>query len=61
MFVKRFYTDFGYEIIVNKQIPYAEVKIKLSLYLTNKALRHEGLWGSGCIDSHFLDLGTSWR
>jgi hypothetical protein len=19
------------------------------------------LWGSGCIDTHFLDLGTSWR
>jgi hypothetical protein len=24
-----------------------------------KALRHENLWGSGCIDPHFLDLGTS--
>jgi hypothetical protein len=24
-----------------------------------KALRHEGVWGSGCIDPHFLDLGTS--
>jgi hypothetical protein len=21
----------------------------------------EGVWGSGCIDPHFLDLGTSWR
>jgi hypothetical protein len=19
------------------------------------------VWGSGCIDPHFLDLGTSWR
>jgi hypothetical protein len=27
----------------------------------NYALRHEGVWGSGCIDPHFLDLGTSWR
>jgi hypothetical protein len=37
------------------------VKVKLSLCLTNWALRHEGVWGSGCIDPHFLDLGTSWR
>jgi hypothetical protein len=22
---------------------------------------HEGVWGSGCIDPCFLDLGTSWR
>jgi hypothetical protein len=34
-------------------------KVTLSLYLTNEALRHEGVWGSGCIDPHFLDLGTS--
>jgi hypothetical protein len=38
-----------------------ELKVKLSLCLTTKALRHEGIWGSGCIDPHFLDLGTSWR
>jgi hypothetical protein len=37
------------------------VKVKLSLCLTNLALRHEGVWGSGCIDPHFRDLGTSWR
>jgi hypothetical protein len=24
-------------------------------------LCHEGIWGSGGIDPHFLDLGTSWR
>jgi hypothetical protein len=36
-------------------------KVKLSLCLTNYALRHEGVWGSGCIDTYFLDLGTSWR
>jgi hypothetical protein len=35
--------------------------VKVSLCLTNYALRHEGVWGSGCIDPHFLDLGTSWR
>jgi hypothetical protein len=38
-----------------------KVKVKLSLCLTNYALRHEGVWRSGCIDPHFLDLGTSWR
>jgi hypothetical protein len=36
-------------------------KVKLSLCLTNQPLRHEGVWGSGCIDPCFLDLGTSWR
>jgi hypothetical protein len=36
-------------------------KVKLPLCLTNQALRHEGIWRSGCIDSCFLGLGTSWR
>jgi hypothetical protein len=36
-------------------------KVKLSLCSTNQAPRHEGVWGSGCIDPHFLHLGTSWR
>jgi hypothetical protein len=36
-------------------------KVKLSLCLTNYALCHEGIWGSGCIDAHFHDLGTTWR
>jgi hypothetical protein len=36
-------------------------KIKLSLYLTNEALRKEGVWGSGCTDPRFLGLGSSWR
>jgi hypothetical protein len=34
--------------------------VKLSLCLSN-SLRHEGVWGSGYLDPHFLDLGTSWR
>jgi hypothetical protein len=34
-------------------------KVKLSLCLTNEALRHEGVWGSGCIDPHF-DLGSTY-
>jgi hypothetical protein len=33
----------------------------LSPFLTKQALRHEGVWVSGCIDPHFLDLCTSWR
>jgi hypothetical protein len=37
-----------------------KVKVKLSLCLINTALRHEGVWGRGCIDPHFLDRGTSW-
>jgi hypothetical protein len=32
-------------------------KIK-SLPLTNQALRHEGVLGSGSIDPHFLDFGS---
>jgi hypothetical protein len=36
-------------------------QVKFSPFLTHSALRHEGVWGSGCIDPHFLDLGTSWR
>jgi hypothetical protein len=32
-------------------------KVKLSPCLTNWALRHEGVWGSGCIDSIASDVG----
>jgi hypothetical protein len=35
--------------------------VKLSLCSTNQALLHEDVWGSGCIDPRFLDLGTRWR
>jgi hypothetical protein len=38
-----------------------QIKVKLCPYLTNQALRHEGVSGNGCIDPYFLDLGTSWR
>jgi hypothetical protein len=41
--------------------PCKDKKVKFSLCLTNQALLHEGVWGSGCIDPYFLDLGTSWR
>jgi hypothetical protein len=36
-------------------------KVKLSLCLINQALCDEGVWGSGYIDPHFLDLSSSWR
>jgi hypothetical protein len=39
----------------------SEKKVKLSLCLTNQALRHESVRRSGCIDPRILDLGTSWR
>jgi hypothetical protein len=34
---------------------------KVILCFTDWVLRHDDLWGSGCIDLCFLDLGTSWR
>jgi hypothetical protein len=36
-------------------------KIKISLELTNEALRYADLWGSRCINLRFLDLGNIWR
>jgi hypothetical protein len=38
-----------------------KIRVKLSLCLTNSELRHEDVWGSGCIDPRILDLGTSRR
>jgi hypothetical protein len=38
-----------------------KAKIKLSLCLSNQALRQKCVWESECIDSRFLALGTSWR
>jgi hypothetical protein len=32
------------------------IKIKLPLFITNQVLCREGVWGSGCIDPHILDL-----
>jgi hypothetical protein len=50
-----------FEIYFLLVLPSCIKKVKLSLCLTNQALRYEGVWGSGHIDPHFLDLGTSWR
>jgi hypothetical protein len=36
-------------------------KVKLFLCITNYALRHEDVWGSGYTDPFILELGTSWR
>jgi hypothetical protein len=36
-------------------------KVKLSLCLTDQALRHEDVWGNGRIEPRILDLVTSWR
>jgi hypothetical protein len=36
------------------------LKVKLSLCLTNEALQHEGVRGSGYIDLRFLDPGIIW-
>jgi hypothetical protein len=38
-----------------------KVKVKSSLCLTNKALGHEGVWGSCYTYPHFLDFGSSRR
>jgi hypothetical protein len=34
--------------------------VKLSLRLTNQALRHEDVLGSGCIDPLILYFATAW-
>jgi hypothetical protein len=39
----------------------SKIKVMLSFCLSNSALLREGVLGSGCIDPHFLDVGTSWR
>jgi hypothetical protein len=50
-----------FNVLKQQRIAYViVVKVKLSLCLTNYVLRHEGVWGSGRIDPHFLELGTSW-
>jgi hypothetical protein len=54
------FTPFQYFLLAGTTFD-ALKKVKLSLCLTNKALRLEGVCGSGCIDPRFLDLGTSYR
>jgi hypothetical protein len=40
---------------------FVQSEVKLSLRLTNSALRYEGVWGSGCVNPHFHDLDTIWK
>jgi hypothetical protein len=49
----------NYSLFINH--PMSNTIYSLDTNLTNQALRHEGVWGSGCIDPYFLDLGTTWR
>jgi hypothetical protein len=44
---------------MNRRNKRREVEIKF--VLISQALRHEGVWRSGCIDPHIHDLGTSWN
>jgi hypothetical protein len=57
--VLNLYVPWQYETVYQEYslLGYSAVS-ELSLYLTNYALLHEGVWGSGCIDPHFLDLST---
>jgi hypothetical protein len=51
----------SYPVTIPTELSRSEGKVKSSLCLTNYALRHEDVWGSGCIDQRLFDLGTSWR
>jgi hypothetical protein len=44
-----------------KHVSIQQINVKLFLCLTNSTVCHEGVWGNGCIDPYFIDLGTSWR
>jgi hypothetical protein len=52
---------FSWKIINLYSVAVRPCKVKLSLCLSNWALCHEGIWGSGYIDPHFLNLSTSWK
>jgi hypothetical protein len=49
------------DIISTSQNQFYWWNIKLFIFLTNYALYHEGVWGTGCIDTYFLVLGTTWK
>jgi hypothetical protein len=60
--MQRFQTIYISLLLCNHRNPFKKCKkVKLSPCLTNWALLHEGVWESGCIDPHFLELDTSWR
>jgi hypothetical protein len=43
----------GRVMLTTHLLPVTVKKVRLSLCLTNLALRHEGVWGNGRIDPHF--------
>jgi hypothetical protein len=47
--------------ILDHQIKISLPRTFRSQPLTNKAVCHKDIWGSGSIDLRFLDLGTKWR
>jgi hypothetical protein len=55
------YNSLKYLNFLMRTVKICVKKVKLSLCLNNNALRHEGVWRSGCIDPRILDLDTSWR
>jgi hypothetical protein len=48
------YNETVHQLVVDFKKAYDSVRREINL-------RHEDVWGSGCIDPHFLDLDTSWR
>jgi hypothetical protein len=55
-----YFTNFPFNYI-SVTLPFGDTEVKLSLCLTDQALRHEDIMGNGCIDPYFCGLGTSWR
>jgi hypothetical protein len=47
--------------IGGRSAEWTQLDSMLSMCLINETLRHEGVWGSGCIEPHLLDLDISWR
>jgi hypothetical protein len=56
----------GSEIVGKLFIPRILTQVRslvspLNNFLLCSVVRHEGVWGSRCIDPHFIVLGTNWR
>jgi hypothetical protein len=47
--------------ISKRRTPESPSRSFIMLKQVARALSHEGVWGSGCIDPRFLDLDISWR
>lgn len=65
------YRDSSYDpsaaetVAISSQLQYIYIRIYMwqscPLCLTNETLRHEDVGGSGCVDPHSVELGSSWR